>query len=424
MAAGDRRGGAGRARRRGAPGRRTRRGRADASGQRVAAARAVAGRGLRVGRRRGRRAGGHRGSEGTRRPRRAGVGSEGAEAGRPVTTTHRIEQEADERPADERDPPDVARDVGVFLGGARGEPAAAGRARRRLARCGSRVALRVAASAARSSATIWPPRARPRAPLPLRSASAGRAASPASARRRRRRAGAGRWPGRDVLPRTRLAMVGKGLRSIGSAAPDRSTAGRQRQRIAPGPARRPDAGRALLDSATATPEDPPIDLDALVHAVPRPPRRRPRRRRAHPGRRRHRARPADAAARAPAGRPDPRRGGQQPRGRARRPPRQGLRGRRERRRRRRPDRPSSRRPSARRSSASGSSATTRSRRRAATRASRWRCSTRAATAGSCRACTPASGTRVYAKAITAGRVGRRPVGRGDRGARPGDGLTA
>ena len=35
-----------------------------------------------------------------------------------------------------------------------------------------------------------------------------------------------------------------------------------------------------------------------------------------------------------------------------------------------------------------------------------------------------SGTRVYAKAIKAGRADGRPVGRGDRGAPAGDGLTA
>ena len=335
----------------------------------------------------------------------------------------------DQRATDDRDAPDVAGDVGVFLGGRRPRAATRTRtARLRRGRCVRPLAGRLGLASPRPRSR---PRAGRRAPLPPASAMPG--AAPATRRPAAdvRPAGrASRSSGRALdrpalarvgscVPLARLAMVwwrasidgvgSAGEASVGTGATAEAADGRgsHRRRVA----RHRDRDR-LLDSG-CPPEDPRIDLDALIEpnlgalvvglvavvlalaaACVILARRTRRTRRA--------ARAASPAARRveasrPSSMPTSRRSTRVARAR----------------RRGRAHGRSSKARSAGRSSASGWSGTTRSRRPAATRASRSPCSTRPATAGCCRACTPASGTRVYAKAITAGRSDAGPVRRGD-----------
>ena len=139
-----------------------------------------------------------------------------------------------------------------------------------------------------------------------------------------------------------------------------------------------------------------------------------RRRRRRPARRGRRPRPADPAARRPAGRPDPRRGRPQPRGAS--STRTSTRSTRSRASSTSwpPGRRSSRRPSdgVPAGRARPLQPVRGDRRQPELRAGAAR--RRAATAGSCRACTRAPGTRVYAKAIAAGRADAGAVRGGDR----------
>ena len=118
---------------------------------------------------------------------------------------------SDQAATDDRDPPDVAGDVGVLLGG-RDREARPGADRDGLAAV-TGVARFLAASAAFSSATIAASSSAARASsASVRVSGRGAATGAAAgvgwlAGRAAWRWSGGRCPGRDVLPRERLAMV-------------------------------------------------------------------------------------------------------------------------------------------------------------------------------------------------------------------------
>ena len=154
-------------------------------------------------------------------------------------------------PADERDPPDVAADVGVLLGGPDGQaiddrgPGARSGAAALLRR--RSVRLR-ASSAARSSATICASSSAARASssavrLDRLAALTGRRSAPAPAGPGRpARWIGGRWPGR-VLPRARLAMVRDGPPAMVGWAGRLTAQGSRSRRAERIASRRSSAGR-------------------------------------------------------------------------------------------------------------------------------------------------------------------------------------